>query len=315
MKIVLVGHTVGIRRCIEACQGSSHSIVAVFTHPRSEHTADLALFEKRKDIFGDLAYNVFDTPAQFGIPVEEYPNLSDDSEIHRVKAYAPDMIVTVGCREILSANFIAAFPKVINLHPFYLPVFRGAGIDSWMILQGASGTEQYATAHFVRPKLDAGEIITTLPYRIPEEALPIDIFRVRINLLGELLKRALTALENPSFTGEIQNEQISRYYPRLNTMLNGHIRIREWTGSEIELFIRAFSYPYPGSFAFLAGSRVHLLRSKFESEENVHPYSIGLIYRKSAGAFSFFVRGGSIHVSEFELENPETKIRLGHYLL
>lgn len=314
MKIVLIGHTVGVRYCIRACESGPHKVTAIFTHQRELHEPDLELFRKRGDLYGDLAYDVFDATADVGIPVLEYHDLKAQSEVDRILAFEPDVVVTVGCRDILSAAFIDAFPFVINLHPFYLPVYRGAGIDSWMILTGATGTEQYATAHFVRPRLDAGEIITTLPYRIPENAMPIDIFRVRISLLGELLIRALKLLQDPAFKGTLQEESGSRYFPRLNTMRDGHIQVLNWSGDEIIIFIRAFSYPYPGAWLMLGEQKVHILIGAFVPEEHVHPFAFGLIYRKSADGFSFYVKGGSIHVTSFETSSPDVRIKLGQFL-
>jgi methionyl-tRNA formyltransferase len=314
MRIALIGHTVGIRYCIEACKETAHEVVAVFTHPRVQHEPDLELFRKRSDVFGDLAYNVFQVPEDFVIPLHEYQDLKQPAEIAQIKSYDPDVVVTVGCRDVLSSDFIASFPFVINLHPFFLPVFRGAGIDSWMILMGASGTDQFATAHFVRPRLDAGEIIVTKPYRIPQDALPIDIFRVRISLLGSLLIEALDKLQQPAFEGTVQPEETSRYFPRLNTLRDGHIRISEWSGEEIEKFIRAFSYPYPGAWLTLGEARLHILRARFTPDKEVHPFSCGLIYRKTANGFFCFVRGGSLEVSAFETESPTLRIRTGHFL-
>ena len=142
MRIVIIGHTVGVKRCIEAVSDTEHEIAAVFTHPRAQHQPDLDIFQRRPQHFGEFAYDVFDVEKDFGIPLHEYDDLSQGSDLEAVKSFSPEMVVTVGCRDILKANFIESFPYVINLHPFNLPVFRGAGIDSWMILQDCSGSLQ-----------------------------------------------------------------------------------------------------------------------------------------------------------------------------
>ena len=76
MKIILVGHTVGIKRCFEALEGSHHTIVGVFTHARHLHESDLALFEIRKNHFEDYAWDVFRTPEEFRVPLFEYEHAS-----------------------------------------------------------------------------------------------------------------------------------------------------------------------------------------------------------------------------------------------
>lgn len=317
MRIVIVGHTVGVKRCIEAVAQSDHQIQAVFTHPRADHQPDLDIFEKRAAQFGEYAFDVFEVENQFGIPLREYTNLSEEADIEAIKAFSPQIIVTVGCRDILKANFIESFDHVINLHPFNLPVFRGAGIDSWMILQGCSDTEQKATCHFINPRIDAGNIICTLDYFIGSEDTPLDIFKKRIDLLGHLLIGALERLSHESFKGTPQDETVSKYYPRLNTHRDGQLDFQRWNGEELALFVRAFSYPYDGAWVMMGDRKIHFLLATFEVEEGNHPFSFGLVYRRNDDHLWIAVKGGSLVVSEIE-ENGEKispkSIKIGKFL-
>jgi len=144
--------------------------------------------------------------------------------------------------------------------------------------------------------------------------LPIDIFRIRISLLGKLLLNALGKLQDPGFAGAPQTEEISRYFPRLNTLRDGHIRIAEWSGEEIERFIRAFSYPYPGAWVMLGGERLHVLRARYFPESSIHPFACGLIYRRTGEGFFCYVRGGSLEVTAYETGSQDLRIRTGHFL-
>ncbi|NNE55292.1 MAG: hypothetical protein HKN32_04685 [Flavobacteriales bacterium] len=316
MNIVLIGHTVGIKRCIEAIAATHHSIVAVFTHPKEDHQPDLDLFAKRKDLFGDYAFNVFDTPDLYDIPVLEYEELSSEKEIARIQNFSPDLICTVGCRDILTSLFIDSFDRVINLHPFNLPSFRGAGIDSWMILQGYAGSTQCATCHFINSRIDAGNVITTQDYYIEEHASPLDIFKTRINTLGQMLVDAVAKLEDPQFQGIPQSDKDSRYFPRLNTARDGRINFKDWDGNEIVRFIRAFSYPYDGAWFTFGDRKIHTLSARFELQEGIHPFSFGLIYKRDENSIYVFVKGGIIVASSLEeSDNPmnPSSIRLGKY--
>ncbi len=314
MKIAFIGHSVAVKNCIEILQGTPHEVVAIFTHPREGHLRDLAIYEERKELFGDYAYDVFNASDDYGIPVIEYQDLSEQSEIDRLRKYAPDAVVTIGCRDILKANFIEQFEHVFNLHPYYLPYFRGAGIDSWLILQGQSPSTQYATCHFISPKIDAGKVIATLPYLVPEHAKPIDIFKVRMDTLGPLLVKALENITSarPSYTE--QDESQSMYYPRLNTLRDGKIDFYQWSGEEISLFIRAFSYPYEGAWFLLNGEKIHVHECAFTPNKNNHPYSVGLIVRKDATGISILVKDGLLRVSEL-MKNGQAlepkKIKIG----
>ncbi|MCC6600334.1 MAG: hypothetical protein IT223_06630 [Crocinitomicaceae bacterium] len=316
MNIVIIGHTVGVRFCIEAMRESPHRITAIFTHERSLHTNDLRIFEKRKEQFGEYAYDVFNVPSDFGIPVVEYKDLASEADRMAIHSFNPDLIVTVGCRDILKKEFIESFQYVINLHPFYLPYFRGAGIDSWMLLQGYAGTQQQATCHFINPKIDAGNIICTEPYFIPLDATPLDIFKVRISKLGLLLVRAIKLLEEGT-QGTGQDNLQSRYYPRLFTPRDGKIDITSWSGSEIVRFVQAFSYPYDGAFFHYEGKTIHVLKASFTEQEGIHPFSYGVIFSKTEKELSVYCRRGVLTLSQIEFEdssmNP-SKIKLGKFL-
>lgn len=317
MRIVIIGHTVGVKRCIEAVAESTHEIVAVFTHPKSDHQPDLDIFRKRAKQFGKYAFDVFDVESEFGIPLREYQDLSQDADLQSIKSFSPDIIVTVGCRDILKPNFIESFQYVINLHPFNLPVFRGAGIDSWMILQDCSGSRQKATCHYINPRIDAGNIIHTLEYEIGVSDTPLDIFKTRVNLVGKLLQSALVKLSNGPYEGISQDEAVSRYYPRLNTHRDGQLDFQNWAGDELALFVRAFSYPYDGAWIMIGERRIHFLRAEFIPEAGNHPFSFGLVYRRSDEQLWIVVKGGSLIVSEIE-ENGQRispkAIKIGKFL-
>lgn len=302
MRIILIGHTVGIKRCFEALQGTEHSIVAVFTHERPLHEPDLHLFEVRKQHFAEYAWDVFQTETEFLTPLFEYTSLDDASTIALMKSFNADVLATVGCRDILKQTLIDQFRFAINLHPFYLPYFRGAGIDSWMILMAAENQTQQATCHFIAKGIDSGDIICTAPYQVLPSDLPIDIFKRRIDLLGKLLLQGLRLLANPDFKATPQNASVSSYFPRLNTRRDGKIDFINWTGEEIVRFIRAFSYPYLGAWALYNDQQLHVLSASFSPSTNIHPFAFGLAFRKSDSQLLVFVRGGilAIHAIEYQ---------------
>ena len=302
MKIILVGHTVGIKRCFEALEGSHHTIVGVFTHARHLHEADLALFEIRKNHFEDYAWDVFRTPEEFRVPLFEYASLDDPETIQQMTDLNAEVLATVGCRDILKQSLIDRFTFAINLHPFYLPYFRGAGIDSWMILMAAEHQIQQATCHYIAKGIDSGDIICTSPYNVFPTDRPIDIFKRRIDLLGNLLLQGLENLYSPDFKATPQDATHSSYFPRLNTLRDGKIDFVNWSGDEIVRFIRAFSYPYLGAWALYNDQQLHLLDATFSPSSNIHPFASGLAFRKNNNQLLVFVQDGilTIHAIEYQ---------------
>lgn len=318
MRIVFIGHSVAVKHCIEELQVTHHEVVALYTHPKEDHQRDLDIYKQRDDLFGKYGYDVFRLTDDFGIPVIEYNDLKDPKWISSIQEYQPDLICTIGCRDILTEAFIESFKTVINLHPYYLPFFRGAGIDTWMILQGQSGKEQHATCHFITPRIDAGKVIATLPYLIPTTAKPIDIFKVRMDTLGPLLIKAVEILESGKTDFEEQKESDSVYYPRLRTLRDGKILFNKWGGKEIELFVRAFSYPYEGAWAEVNGNKYHFHSCTFEPHDDTHPFAIGIVYRKSDAEIRVFVKDGTVILGKIERDGAPISgrsIKLGKRIL
>jgi len=118
-----------------------------------------------------------------GIPTEvvvskgKTPAERDAALVEIVERYGVDLIVLAGYLSILSADFVAKYPKrIINIHPALLPAFGGAGMYGMNVHRAviAAGAKQSgATVHYVDAGTDTGEIIAqraldVLPTDTPE---------------------------------------------------------------------------------------------------------------------------------------------------
>ncbi|MEC4984084.1 MAG: formyltetrahydrofolate deformylase [Oscillatoria sp. PMC 1068.18] len=74
-----------------------------------------------------------------------------------LKEYNIDLVVLAKYMQILSPNFIAEFPKIINIHHSFLPAFAGANPYQRAYERGVKIIG--ATAHYVTSDLDEGPII------------------------------------------------------------------------------------------------------------------------------------------------------------
>ena len=75
-----------------------------------------------------------------------------------IDAFAPDFIVLAGFMRVLTAQFVARYPRrIVNIHPSLLPAFTGLHTHRQAL---AAGVKIHgATVHFVTPRLDHGPII------------------------------------------------------------------------------------------------------------------------------------------------------------
>ena len=106
-----------------------------------------------------------------GIPILPTTSVNDEAYIDRVKALAPDVIVSVAAPEIFRRGILAAAPKgCVNIHSGRLPKYRGMMPNFWQMLHGEPAAT--ITVHEMAEKLDAGAVLATraVPIR-PRDSL------------------------------------------------------------------------------------------------------------------------------------------------
>lgn len=319
--IVLLGHGIGVKIVIESLISSNigYRVAAIITHPFEDHSSDFEMIAKRKEMYGDFSYNVFDSQNDFNIPVFESSNVNDSETVELIEKYYPSFIISIGCRNIIKKEFLQRFPKkVLNMHTTPLPSYRGAANDTWMILNGEWGKDKYGCIHFVDEGIDTGDIIAKQFYNIPYFSYPIDVFKTRMAIFRTLLIEGLKKLEYEDFIPEKQNIDLATVFPRLFTPKDGHIKFRDWHGNDIIKFIYAFGYPFSGAFAFLGEVKISILRAEFLQSQTFHPYANGLIVGKNElNQYKIAVNGGICLIKTIEvngMESPQNKfMKLGKY--
>ena len=320
--IVILGHGVGVKFVIESLikSESDYRVVALVTHPRKNHKHDLDLMNRRKKLFGDYTYNVFNVESDYNIKVLESKNTNNIQTINWIKTFSPTYLVSIGCRDILKSKFLNEFKNIVlNIHSTPLPQYRGAANDSWMILNNELGRKKYGCLHFIDEGIDTGPIIHKSFYNLPNSGYPIDIFKSRMNIFHEILIKGLKKLEKKNFKPEIQDNLVSTTFPRLFTPVDGKIKFDIFSGKEIELFVCAFGYPYDGAHVFFEETKVNILKVKFCKDLNFHSFANGLIFGKNdKGEYKVSVKGGYLIIKEVEINRKKilqkTIFRLGKYL-
>ncbi len=91
--------------------------------------------------------------------------------------------------QVLSADFIAKFPQIINIHHSFLPAFAGAKPYHQAYQRGVKTIG--ATAHYVTPELDAGPIIEQDVVRVSHRDSVADLIRKGKDLERVVLARAV----------------------------------------------------------------------------------------------------------------------------
>lgn len=320
--IVLLGHGVGVKFVVESLATSNigYKVVAVITHPYTDHISDLEMLEKRKDIYGEFGYNVFDLKQDFNIPVYEYNDVNETEVVNLIELFSPTYIISIGCRNIIKSDFLRKFnQKVLNIHTTPLPEYRGAASDSWMILNGEWGTKKYGCLHFIDQGIDTGDIVEKEYYDISNFSYPIDVFKSRMSIFKSLIIKGLLKLSQPDFVPEKQYANSATVFPRLITKRDGHINFKNWEGEDIIKFIYAFGYPFPGAYCFLNDVKLCILKAEFLQGKLFHPFANGLIVGKNDNnEYKIVVKGGVCLVKTLEVDGVEVPqgkfFKLGKFL-
>ena len=216
--------------------------------------------------------------------------------MHQLTSLSEEYVVfSIGAPIIPKDTLANLRHTFINLHTAPLPSYRGRATDSWMILNGDDGKWHYGCAHFLTEKIDAGPIICLCHYYVKEKAYPIDIFNARIETIPYLVRQSLVLLDM-GFKGISQDESRGRYYPPLDTEIDGQI---DWTKTvyEVERHVRAFRNPYAGAWMINKGKKVRVLNGEIESGRATP-------YRKRGKAMKCFY--GNYIVTKIKVDGAET---------
>jgi len=127
------------------------------------------------------------------IPVYCVPNHNDDTCKELLLADKPDVLVLGGTRIIKPIILQVPRQSTVNSHPGLLPWLRGSASVGWALYKDMP---QGATAHFVVPGIDIGDIIVSkqLPVYRHDTYESIN-YHVAI-LAGELMAEAVTSIAN-----------------------------------------------------------------------------------------------------------------------
>lgn len=131
----------------------------------------------------------------FGIDYHHIPISKDTKseaearQLELLEEYNIDLVVLAKYMQILSAEFIDRFPKIINIHHSFLPAFPGARPYHRAYKRGVKIIG--ATAHYATVDLDEGPIIEQDVARVSHRDEVADLIRKGKDLERIVLARAV----------------------------------------------------------------------------------------------------------------------------
>jgi len=143
------------------------------------------------------------------IPVYCVANHNDDVCKELLTADKPDVLALGGTRIIKPQILETPRRATVNAHPGLLPLLRGSASVGWALYKDFP---QGATAHFIDPGIDTGDIIVKrqLPVYRHDTYESIN-YRIAI-LSGELMAESLTLLANGEAPREPQDRNVGETF-------------------------------------------------------------------------------------------------------
>jgi methionyl-tRNA formyltransferase len=158
----------------------------------------------RRDSIKALASSV-------GVPVLSTPSINRLEFLHRLRAEAPDLIVSVAAPEIFGPELLN-IPRLgcINIHCGRLPKYRGMMPTFWQMLRGEQAIT--ITVHMMAQKLDAGAVLATQSFPLKTSDCLDRVIRGTKRESARLLIRVLRDLRNGQLKQMPLNMTESSYF-------------------------------------------------------------------------------------------------------
>ena len=143
------------------------------------------------------------------IPVYCVANHNDANCREFLAAIQPDVLALGGTRIIKPAILETPRRATVNAHPGLLPWLRGSASVGWALYKDL---KQGATAHFIDPGIDTGDIIVRRELPV-HRSDTYESLNARIaTLAGELMAESLTYLVNGEAPREPQDRNIGETF-------------------------------------------------------------------------------------------------------
>jgi formyltetrahydrofolate deformylase len=176
--------------------------VALFVSKYDHCLYDLLLRQRAGELACEIRLIVSNHPdlepiaRQFGIRFELFPiaretkREQEKREIERIEAEGIDLVVLARYMQVLSAEFVEAYPgRIINIHHSFLPAFMGGKPYHQAHARGVKLIG--ATAHYATSDLDEGPIIDQDVARCSHRDSVADLIRKGRDLEKLVLARAV----------------------------------------------------------------------------------------------------------------------------
>jgi formyltetrahydrofolate deformylase len=168
----------------------------LWRHQAGELNAEIPLIISNHEKVGAIAQALTcQFATQYNIDFQYIPMAKETKaeqeakQLALLKQYDIDLVILAKYMQVLSADFVAQFPNIINIHHSFLPAFAGANPYQRAFERGVKIIG--ATAHYVTEDLDQGPIIEQDVVQVSHRDQVGDLIRKGKDLERIVLARAV----------------------------------------------------------------------------------------------------------------------------
>jgi methionyl-tRNA formyltransferase len=248
---------------------------------------------------------------KYSIPIYQLTKNELYNYIDIISNLNPDLIVVCGYKYIIPIE-IFSIPKLksINIHPSYLPNYRGQHVINWAIANGEYETG--VTIHFIDEGIDTGDIIIQKRISILFEDSALSLHNKIYSNVCELLKYVLNTISSGQILYAEKQDDSKASYFRPRTPRDGII---DWNRNGLEIYnlIRALVKPWPGAYSYIKGNKIIFWSVRYETSQCC--FSPGEIINISDSKFIIGVKGGKLSVDDYTiLDNNDNITNLDFHI-
>ena len=290
MNIVFFGTSEWAVPFLYTLNNSQHKIVCIITTPDKKGG--------RGKIISPSP--VKETAQVLNNPVIQPENLKAPLFLEEIKKYNAQIGVVVSYGKFIPEQLNKIFPyRIINVHPSLLPLYRGPAPMNWAIINGDKLTG--VTIMEVNNKIDAGDILMQWVVKIDEKENYISLSEKLSNIGRKMLLCCLENIKYGRISRKKQREKLFTYAPPLKKE-DGKLNFEE-SASTIARKIRGMN-PRPGTFTFLNGKRLKILKASPVSLKE-KDYNYGKIIKTDKDAFYICCKDGALKVEQVQMEGKK----------
>jgi len=148
------------------------------------------------------------------IPVFETCDINTPESIEFVRQLAPDLLVSAYFSQILKSQIIQLSEfGVLNIHPGWLPSYRGAMAYFWVLHNDSE--RGGVSLHWIDEGIDTGEVLERRSFPIPENATQETVLMLTAVIGARLMRRVIRRLHSGQPAGKMLAQQANdeAYYP------------------------------------------------------------------------------------------------------